>query len=110
MSYQADVAPLPELATKSRAWQAPEGSIGKSRERLAWLLVLPSLLGESRFRLFSVVAEAPDGTRAEARLSSTAYRQVVAATNSISPYPACSTATLAAATHTLVAIATVLLM
>lgn len=44
-------------------------------------IVLPSLLGESRFRLFSVVAEAPDGTRAEARLSSTAYRQVVAATN-----------------------------
>jgi trehalose/maltose transport system permease protein len=44
MSYQADVAPLPNLATKSRAWQAPEGSVGKSRERLAWLLVLPSLL------------------------------------------------------------------
>src|ERR687898_761016 len=44
MSYQADVAPLPELATKSRAWQAPEGSLGKSRERLAWLLVAPSLL------------------------------------------------------------------
>jgi trehalose/maltose transport system permease protein len=43
MSFQADVAPLPEL-TKSRAWQAPEGAIGKSRERLAWLLVLPSLL------------------------------------------------------------------
>jgi trehalose/maltose transport system permease protein len=44
MSYQADVAPLPELATKSRVRQAPEGSLGKSRERLAWLLVLPSLL------------------------------------------------------------------
>jgi trehalose/maltose transport system permease protein len=44
MSYQADVAPLPELATPSKAWRAPEGSLGKSRERLAWLLVLPSLL------------------------------------------------------------------
>ena len=44
MSYQADVAPLPELASTSKAWQAPEGSLGKSRERLAWLLVLPSLL------------------------------------------------------------------
>src|SRR5215213_1315392 len=43
MSYQADVAPLPELAGTSKAWQAPEGSLGKSRERLAWLLVLPSL-------------------------------------------------------------------
>jgi trehalose/maltose transport system permease protein len=44
MSYQADVAPLPELANTSKAWRAPEGSLGKSRERLAWLLVLPSLL------------------------------------------------------------------
>jgi trehalose/maltose transport system permease protein len=43
MSYQADVAPLPELATTSKTWRAPEGSLGKSRERLAWLLVLPSL-------------------------------------------------------------------
>ena len=44
-------------------------------------IVLPSLLGESRFRLFSVVAEGPEGERAEARLSATAYREVVAATN-----------------------------
>ena len=44
-------------------------------------IVLPSLLGESRFRLYSVVAEGPGGENAEARLSSTAYREVVAATN-----------------------------
>jgi trehalose/maltose transport system permease protein len=44
MSYQADVAPLPELAAPTKTWRAPEGSLGKSRERLAWLLVLPSLL------------------------------------------------------------------
>src|SRR3954452_672151 len=44
MSYQADVAPLPELAVPAKAWRAPEGSLGKSRERPAWLLVLPSLL------------------------------------------------------------------
>ncbi len=44
-------------------------------------IVLPSLLGGDRFRLFSVVAEGPDGERVEARLSSGAYRQVVAATN-----------------------------
>jgi NAD+ synthase len=44
-------------------------------------IVLPSLLGGDRFRLFSVVAESPEGERREARLTSTAYREVVAATN-----------------------------
>jgi NAD+ synthase len=44
-------------------------------------IVLPSLLGSDRYRLFSVVAESPDGERHEARLTASAYREVVAATN-----------------------------
>ena len=44
-------------------------------------IVLPSLLGSDRYSLFSVVAESPDGERREARLTATAYREVVAATN-----------------------------
>ncbi len=44
-------------------------------------IVLPSLLGGSAYRLFSVVAESPSGERVEARLPSAAYRQVVAATS-----------------------------
>ena len=44
-------------------------------------IVLPSLLGSNRYRLFSVVAESPDGARHEARLTASAYREVVAATN-----------------------------
>jgi NAD+ synthase len=44
-------------------------------------IVLPPLLGSERFRLYSVVAESPDGERREARLTSTAYREVVAATS-----------------------------
>jgi NAD+ synthase len=45
-------------------------------------IVLPPLLGgQDRFRIFSVVAESPDGQRHEARLTSQAYREVVAATN-----------------------------
>ncbi|MGH3024039.1 MAG: NAD(+) synthase [Gaiellaceae bacterium] len=44
-------------------------------------IVLPSLLGGDRYSLFSVVAESPDGERHEARLTATAYREVVAATN-----------------------------
>jgi NAD+ synthase len=44
-------------------------------------IVLPSLLGSDRYRLFSVVAESPAGERHEARLTASAYREVVAATN-----------------------------
>ena len=44
-------------------------------------IVLPSLLGGSRYSLFSVVAESPKGERREARLPAEAYREVVAATN-----------------------------
>jgi NAD+ synthase len=44
-------------------------------------IVLPSLLGNARYSLFTVVAESPDGERHEARLTATAYREVVAATN-----------------------------
>src|SRR5688572_21512609 len=44
-------------------------------------IVLPSLLGNARYSLFTVVAESPDGERHEARLTAGAYREVVAATN-----------------------------
>lgn len=44
-------------------------------------LVLPSVLETGRYRLFSVVAEAPDGSTHKARLTPAAYRQVVAATS-----------------------------
>ena len=44
-------------------------------------IVLPSLLGGSRYSLFTVVAESPEGERREARLTATAYREIVAATN-----------------------------
>jgi len=44
-------------------------------------LVLPSVLGGDRLPIFSVVVESPDGERSQARLSSGAYRTVVAATS-----------------------------
>jgi NAD+ synthase len=44
-------------------------------------IVLPSLVGNARYSLFTVVAESPEGERREARLTATAYREVVAATN-----------------------------
>ena len=44
-------------------------------------LVLPSVLGGDRLPIFSVVVESPDGEQRQARLSSSAYRAVVAATS-----------------------------
>jgi NAD+ synthase len=44
-------------------------------------LVLPSVLETDRYRLFSIVVEAPDGRRESARLPPAEYLQVVAATN-----------------------------
>lgn len=44
MSANIDVAPLPEVVAPPRPWTGPESTIGRQRERLAWMLVLPSLL------------------------------------------------------------------
>jgi len=44
-------------------------------------LVLPSVLGGERLRLFSIVVKAPDGKELTARLPPDVYRQVVAATS-----------------------------
>jgi NAD+ synthase len=44
-------------------------------------IVLPSLLARDGFRLFSIVAQKPDGTRVEGRLPLDAYLGILAATN-----------------------------
>ena len=44
-------------------------------------IVLPSVLGGERLPIFSVVVESPEGERIQARLTSGAYRAVVAATS-----------------------------
>jgi len=44
-------------------------------------IVLPNLLAREGFRLFSIVAQKPDGTRVEGRLPLDAYLGILAATN-----------------------------
>jgi NAD+ synthase len=44
-------------------------------------IVLPSVLGRDSYRLFTVVAESPEGETVEARLPADAYLTIVAATN-----------------------------
>jgi trehalose/maltose transport system permease protein len=54
MSYQADVAPLPEFTDTAKPRRAA-GTISQSRERLAWLLVLPSLLVVAIVALYPLI-------------------------------------------------------
>ena len=44
-------------------------------------IVLPSVLADDQYRLFSVIAQSPSGQRAEARLTLEAYLGIVAASN-----------------------------
>ena len=44
MSVNIDVAPLPARVRPPRPWDPPTTKVGRKRERLAWMLVLPSLL------------------------------------------------------------------
>ncbi len=44
-------------------------------------IVLPSVVDSDAFRLFTLVVEAPDGTRTSARLPTAAYLEIVAASN-----------------------------
>jgi len=55
MSVNVDVAPLPDLADRSKTWRAPDTSLGRSRERLAWMLVLPTLLVVAIVALYPLI-------------------------------------------------------
>ncbi|MGH2534928.1 MAG: carbohydrate ABC transporter permease [Thermomicrobiales bacterium] len=43
MSTRTDVAPLAEPKRRRWTWQAPDSTVGRAQERLAWLLVAPSI-------------------------------------------------------------------
>lgn len=55
MSVDIDVAPLPKVATALPTAGAPAGEFARRRERLAWLLVLPSLLVVAIVALYPLV-------------------------------------------------------
>ncbi len=44
-------------------------------------IALPGIAAGDRYQIFTVVAESPDGARVEARLTPTAYLELIAATN-----------------------------
>ena len=61
--------------------EAVRRAIPEYDETWAMKLVLPSILESNRLNVFSVVAQAPDGTERRARLPTDAYLHLVAATN-----------------------------
>ncbi len=46
-----------------------------------WKIVLPSLFGDSPYRVYSVVVQTPDGSKVRQRMPLDVYQEVVAATN-----------------------------
>lgn len=81
-AVEEDITPLLEAAgCYERRDAAFRSVLPEYGEGWRAKIVLPTLLGSDRLRVFSVVAESPDGERREARLSVDAYREVVAATS-----------------------------
>ncbi len=77
-----DITPVLEAAgCYRRRDEAIRTAIPEYGEGWKAKLVLPDLLNEGGYRLSSVVARSPDGREVKARLSLSAYLQVVAATN-----------------------------
>ena len=87
-SVLEDITPVVEAAgcyrRRDDAIRSVIPEYGQTRmpgERWRAKLVLPNVIESGQFRLFSIVAEAPDGSIRKARLTPQAYRHVVAATS-----------------------------
>lgn len=81
-SMVEDISPLLEA---SGAYRRRDDAIRlvcpEYGEGWASKIVLPSVIDSDRFRLYTVVVQAPDGTQSRYRLSPEAYLGIVAATN-----------------------------
>ena len=73
--------PLASLGAYLRQAEAIRGAFPDYGDGWSYKLVLPSVVGGARLGVFRLVVESPEGERSEARLSATAYAQLVAATN-----------------------------
>jgi NAD+ synthase len=77
-----DITPiLSATRCYERRNEAVQAVIPEYRADWKFKIVLPSVLGSDTYRLFSLVAQAPDGRTIEARLPASAYLAIVAATN-----------------------------
>jgi NAD+ synthase len=77
-----DITPILEAAgCYSRRDEAARELIPDLDENWKWKIVLPTVVGTDSYRLFLLVAEAPDGRTLEVRLPAKNYLTIVAATN-----------------------------
>jgi NAD+ synthase len=77
-----DITPMLEAAgCYRRRNESIREVIPEFRDDYRCKIALPGLFETSSYRIFTIIAEAPDGRRVTARLTPTAYRGVVAATN-----------------------------
>jgi NAD+ synthase len=81
-TVQHDITPILEAAGCYRERDAAVRElIPELTDEWRWKIALPSVLGTDSYRLFSLVAEAPDGKTVEVRLPAKNYLAIVAATN-----------------------------
>jgi NAD+ synthase len=79
---EEDITPiLAAVGCYEKRDEAVREVIPELGEGWRWKIALPSVVGTDSYRLFSVVAQAPDGSTVEARLPAKNYLAVVAATN-----------------------------
>jgi NAD+ synthase len=77
-----DITPILEAAGCYRLRdEAARELIPELTEDWKWKIVLPTVVGSDSYRLFVLVAEAPDGRTLEVRLPAKNYLTIVAATN-----------------------------
>ena len=82
---EAVVENITEILAATRCYErrdeAVRAVIPEFGEGWKFKIVLPSVLGTDSYRLFSLVAQSPDGETVEARLPAASYLTIVAATN-----------------------------
>jgi NAD+ synthase len=81
-SIVEDITPILEaVGCYARREHAVRSVIPAFGEGWRFKIVLPSVIGSDGYRLFSLVAESPNGEIVDARLPAEQYRTIVAATN-----------------------------
>lgn len=85
LGVESRVEDLTDILTAAGAYERRDAAIRRVLpdygEGWKSKIVLPSVVDSDAFRIYSVVAEAPDGTRVTQRLTTEAYLEIVAATN-----------------------------
>jgi NAD+ synthase len=77
-----DITPILEaVRCYERRDEAVRRVVPEFGEGWRFKIVLPSVIGTDAYRLFTVVAQSPDGEQIEARLPAAEYLTIVAATN-----------------------------